>query len=148
MGGIILCPKHGAQGPASTSARLSEALWEGKSIPEDWVSLVIVQEADQSSFHIVDSQRIVEAGLDPAASPFLLRDRDIAQKQLNDRLLIQKILHAERQAPRVCARCLAAAVQPQATPRLAMTPNARRLNRSGGAPAPNASLKQTSDGAD
>lgn len=99
----MLCPKHGAQGPASTSARLAEALWAGKSIPEDWVSLVIVQEADQSSFHIVDSQRIVEAGLDPAASPFLLRDRDIAQKQLNDRLLIKKSC-VRSGRPLTCAR--------------------------------------------
>lgn len=28
-----------------------------------------------------------------------------------------------------------------------MTPNARPLNRTGGAPAPNAAFKQTSDGA-
>jgi hypothetical protein len=71
-----------------TSARLETALRLGAPIPADWVSVVIVKRGDRTSWHLVDSEAISAAELDPAASPFVLRDRDQELRVLNDRLLM------------------------------------------------------------
>ena len=120
MAGILICPSHGSQTPVSASARLRDALCNGVGIPESWVSLVVIHGVDRIIALHIDSALVLEAGLDPAASPFVLFDRDVAQKKLNDRLLIRKLIPSELNTPRVCGRCLAEAIQPQGTKRLSV----------------------------
>ena len=120
MAGILICPSHGSQPPVSASARLRDALSNGVGIPESWVSLVVIKSVTRISVQLVDSALVLEAGLNPAASPFVLFDRDIAQKKLNDRLLIRTLIPSELNTPRVCGRCLAEAIQPQGTKRLSV----------------------------
>ena len=122
MSGIFLCPVHGAVPLAPTSARIRALLDSGQPVPDNWVVMVVVQDAGGDSCHLVDAQQIEAAGLDPAVSPLLLRERDFVQKQLNDRLLIQRILRPTNQDPSgerhyTCRACLAAAIQPQGSPR-------------------------------
>ena len=87
MGGLLRCRIHGNQAPALTSARLDTALKFGEPIPADWVSLVIVESGARMSWHLVDSEAISAAGLDPASSPYVLCNRDHPLRMLNDRLL-------------------------------------------------------------
>ena len=118
MGGLLLCIEHGKQAPVGASDRLVLALKNGLAIPADWVSLVIVQSGDRATWHLVDSERVAATGLDPAQSPFVLQDRDYAQRKLNDRLLIVRVIPSDLKNPRVCRQCLASAVEPQGTERL------------------------------
>ncbi len=118
MGGLLLCRTHGNQTPVGTSARLEAALKLAEPIPADWVSMVVVKGGGRTSWHLVDSEAIAAAGLDPAASPFVLRDRDRDLRVLNDRLLILKVLPSDPKSHKVCKRCLAAAVVPKDAERL------------------------------
>lgn len=118
MGGLLLCRTHAHQAPLRTSARLQAALRSGEPIPADWVSMVIVKSGIRTSWHLVDSEAISAAGLDPASSPFVLGDRDHELRMSNDRLLILKLLSSDPRNPGVCKLCLAAAVMPQGTQRL------------------------------
>ena len=126
MGSLLLRRNHGHQAPARTSARLEAALRGGESIPADWVSLVVVKSGTRASWHLVDSEAVSSAALDPASSPFVLRDRDRELKMLNDRLLIMKVIPSNLKDPSVHRLCLAAAVVPEETERLRLPAESAR----------------------
>jgi len=99
-------------------ARLQAALKRGEPISAEWVSMVAVKSGIRTSWHLVDSEVVFAAGLDPASSPFVLHDRDRESQASNDRPLILKLLPSASNHPRVCKLCLAAAVVPADAERL------------------------------
>lgn len=118
MGGVYICPTHGKQGLTGASQRLYEGLHSGAGIPADWVSMVVVIRESGGYPYLVDSQKLIDAGLDPACSPLLLRDRNRKQRELNDRLLIQRLTKCGASRLGACRHCLAEAIRPQGTARL------------------------------
>jgi len=83
-------------------------------IPAELVCLVLVMREEQCSWYHLDRDVVREAGLDPAGSPIVLKDRDVEARQLNDRLAIQKLFPGlSAPVARACKECLAQAIQPR-----------------------------------
>lgn len=122
MSGLLICPRHGGQGPHGTSTRLASKLAVGEPIPADWVSLVVVKSPGGSNWYLVDSEVAAAAGLDPAQGPFVLQNRNRELRRLNDRLLIVRLFPIGFNGPRVCKLCLAGAVEPQTADHLRLPP--------------------------
>jgi len=108
---LFICRTHGHQGLVPTSHRFSEALDSGESIPAEQVCLVLVMGEARCNWYHLDQDVVREAGLDPAGSPIVLKDRNVLERQLNDRLIIRRLFPGlGATVKRACKECLAQAI--------------------------------------
>lgn len=118
--GLFVCDIHGAQNLVAVSPRFAKACDAKKTIPADWVCLVIIQSDEHATWtRFVDIDDVRAAGLDPQKTPLILTDRNRSARQLNDRLLI-KTLFPPRAGLHRCQACLAQAIEPDDAPHLQM----------------------------
>jgi hypothetical protein len=101
----ILCKKHGMQNMAMTSARFQAAIWEGRSIEKSDVRMLEIRSAEGKRQYPIDAEILTRLQIASVNNTLTLKERDQHLKQLNDRLVIQKIFR-EMKDNWVCAACL------------------------------------------
>ena len=85
------CVKHGFQPFISTSPRLAEAISSNQSVTHDDIRYLDFDLFGRNFRETVDPTFLENFGLPSHRGVVVLKDRDKNAKQLNDRLLIQKI---------------------------------------------------------
>lgn len=98
-----LCDKHGVQQFTITSPSLDAAIARGKLVGSTDVRKLQIESLGKKSEYFVDSEFLKIFHIDLQDPTIILKDRDKASKQLNDRLIIRKIV-AEMKW--VCPVCL------------------------------------------
>lgn len=96
-----ICKTHGAQRFTLTSPLLASAI-SGKQLGDVSLKKILIYSNERSNEYWVDDAFI--AHFLPHNSDFtvVLHDRDVAQKRMNDRLLIMKITSSMEYACPVC----------------------------------------------
>lgn len=95
----------------ATSPRLAAAISSNESMPPEEIRYLRFRNDGKSYERAVDSNFLEKFGLPVNDAVVILKDRDKALKQLNDRLLIQKII---REMKGVCPLCLDGVLHPLA----------------------------------
>ncbi len=90
---------------ATTSTRFQTAIWEGRSIEKSDVCMLEITKPDGRRQYPIDAEIPARLHISTVNNTLALKDRDQTAKQLNDRLLIQKIFH-EMKDNWVCVACL------------------------------------------
>ncbi|MEJ2610103.1 MAG: hypothetical protein P8179_08425 [Candidatus Thiodiazotropha sp.] len=100
-----ICEKHGSQNYVLTSPLLEKAIIDGKQIQKTKLIQFKVEsfDLDGEFNYVVDIEFLSKFMGVSSDQVVILKDRDKASKQLNDRLLIQEIL---REMKHVCPVCL------------------------------------------
>ena len=100
----VFCEIHGVQEFVITSPKLADAIAHGELIAEtDLRKLQIESVGARFEYYFVDSGFLNEFQIISDSQTVSFKDRDKVSKQLNDRLIIQKIVRAMK---RVCPDCL------------------------------------------
>lgn len=97
------CEKHGAQQFVMTSPRIAAAIVRGQSIKETELRKLQIESLGKTFEYFVDSEFLDKLKIASDERTLILKDRDKRAKQLNDRLIIQKIV---REMKWVCPVCL------------------------------------------
>jgi hypothetical protein len=98
-----LCEKHGAQRFTLTSPKLSAAAVRGEWIQAAGIRKLQIVSLNKNLEYLVDCGFLREFHINIYNSTIVLKDRDKTFKQLNDRLIIQKITGRMKW---VCPACL------------------------------------------
>jgi len=101
------CEKHGVQQFVMTSPLLAAAITQGESIKETDLRRLQIESLGKTFEYFVDREFLDEFMIAPDKRILILKDRDKPSKQLNDRLIIQKIV---REMKWVCPVCLKAVI--------------------------------------
>lgn len=105
------CNEHGAQSFVPTSPLLATLIEEKKEIGSEEVCRIHVRSLGRDFEILVDGQFFREFFDDTARGEAFLVDRDKERKQLNDRLLIQRITGRLRWVCPVCLQRLLGGAQ-------------------------------------
>lgn len=97
------CEKHGVQQFIMTSPRLAAAITQDESIKETDLRELQIETLGKTFEYFVDREFLDNLMIASGERILILKDRDKASKQLNDRLIIQKIV---REMKWVCPVCL------------------------------------------
>lgn len=97
-----LCEKHGVQQFVTTSPSLVVAIERGKLIEATDIKKLKIESTGRKSEHFVDSEFLKKFQIESNELTITFKDRDKASNQLNDRLIIQKIVAGMKWACPVC----------------------------------------------
>jgi hypothetical protein len=102
------CEKHGVQQFVIASPRLAAAISLGKLIEATDIRKIKIEYLGKKFEYFVDSEFLKEFKIDLNEPTIILKDRDKASKQLNDRLIIQKIAAGMKWVCPVCLNTIVA----------------------------------------
>ncbi|MEJ8851923.1 hypothetical protein [Variovorax rhizosphaerae] len=104
-----ICEKHGAQAFVMTSPILRDALVNESPIDRAILREIHITSDEKSSILIVDAEFLEKHTSFDKKTKIHLKDRSVAQKKMNDRLMIQKVY---KDLVWVCPICLSQINQP------------------------------------
>ena len=102
------CEKHGIQQFIITSPRLAAAIAAGKLVEATDIRKLQIESLGKTFEYFVDREFLKGFQFDSNHQILTLKDRDTASKQLNDRLVIQKIVAKMEWVCPVCLKNVAA----------------------------------------
>jgi hypothetical protein len=101
------CEKHGVQKFVLSSPRLAAAIAQDESIKETDLRRLQIESLGKTFEYFVDREFLDNLLIASEEQILNLKDRDKKSKQLNDRLIIQKIV---REMKWVCPVCLSTVI--------------------------------------
>lgn len=104
----FLCKKHGMQTLVLTSPEFSERTKSCKKIKKSEALLLTIKHVDSDSTYYIDFNFFNEFIPERNKENLILLDRNRSKKELNDRLIIQKIL---KEMVSVCPECLKESIE-------------------------------------
>jgi hypothetical protein len=97
------CKKHNVQSFILTSPRLAEAIENRENLSIDEIVTLKILSNEKIFEYKIDSMFVKEFNSNPVGGAVMLRDRKKTSKNMNDRLLIQKVTRTMKW---VCPLCL------------------------------------------